>query len=303
VINPAISMLLVVGLFVWMLFHPKSTTPAKIFFLIVAVLVFGPISVAVMDAEAAAFPLKLDYHLYRIDEALGISAFVIASFFSRMQRDVLFVVYETLGYWMIVWYALNLSLKDGRPRKLLKSYAIGYGLAPLFYLVVPACGPRHAFGAAFPFGHPAVSVTLTKLAFWPNAIPSLHIATAILLVYFAGSNRYLRLFAWFYLAGTAAATLAFEHYLIDLVVGVPYAYFAIRLAEGDLEAAVRNLVLVLGWLVSIRFATPLLIEYPLVLQLLVFVTISTAPWGHSRNIADSTTTDLPESVEAAEAGS
>ena len=273
---PPVGMLLVVGLFVSMLFRPQSSAPVKIFLLIVGVMLFGPLSVAVMDAEAAAFPWKFDYYLYLIDQGLGISAFSIARHFSPWLRDVLFVVYETLGYWMILWYALSLNRRDGRPRPLLKSYLISYGLAPLFYLIVPACGPRHAFGAAFPLGTPEVAAVPVKLAFWPNAIPSLHFATAILFVYFAGRSRLLQCFAWAYLLGTAAATLAFEHYLIDLIIAVPYACFAIRLAEGRFKPAFRNLALVLVWLVSIRFATPLLVKSPPLLPLLVLATVVTA---------------------------
>jgi hypothetical protein len=185
---------------------------------------------------------------------------------------------------MILWYALHLNLRDGQPKPLLKSYLISYGLAPLFYLLVPACGPRHAFGAAFPMGLPEVAAIPVKLAFWPNAIPSLHFATALLFVYFAGRNRLLRCIAWAYLAGTAAATLAFEHYLIDLVVAVPYAFFAIRLAESRFAPALRNLAVVLAWLVSIRFATPLLVESPLILQLMALATVSTAAFGNNLTV-------------------
>src|SRR5439155_25160554 len=138
------------------------------------------------------------------------------------------------------WYGLNL-LKGGKPKALLFSYVISYGLAPLFYLAVPACGPRHAFGSIFPIGNPEVAIAPVRLAFWPNAIPSLHLATAVLLIHFAGRSRVMRGFAWVYLAGTAAATIALEHYVIDLVVGVPFAYFAIWVAERDYRRALANL--------------------------------------------------------------
>jgi hypothetical protein len=272
-LSPPIAMLAVVGLFAWMLFRPKSTAPAKIFLFILAVLLFGPVSIAVMDAENAAFPFKFDFHLFLLDRTVGISAFSIARHFSARLRDVLFVAYETLGYWMIVWYGLNLALKHGKPKQFATACAIAYGLAPLFYLAVPACGPRHAFGAVFPMGSPEVAAVPVRLVYWPNAIPSLHLATAILLVYFAARQPILRCFSWVYLASTVASTLAFEHYLIDLVVAVPYAYFAVRAAEGRFRESLRNMAVVLVWLGAIRFATPQIIHFPVLLRLLSLATI------------------------------
>jgi len=276
-VSPPLAMLIVVGLFSWMLFRPSATAPAKIFLLIVVVMIFGPVSVAVMNAEAATYPLKFDRHLFLIDRGLGLSAFWVARHLSEPVRGILFIVYETLGYWMIIWYGLNLAIEKGRPRQILVAYAVSYGLAPIFYLIVPACGPRHAFPALFPFGNPDVPSTLMPLSNWPNAIPSLHMATAVLLVYFSLENRWMRLFAWPYLLGTMAATLAFEHYVIDLVVGVPYACFAINLAEKRFGLAGYNLAVVLLWLAAIRFATPLLVLYPPLLMACALATVILTP--------------------------
>jgi hypothetical protein len=265
-VNPALSMLIVVGLFVCILLRPSSTTPGKIVLLIVVMIMFGPISVAVMDAENAAFPWKFDHFLQLLDNTLGISAFSIARSFTTWQRSILFVIYETLGYWMIVWYALNQRFAGGQPRQLLNSYGLSYGLAPLFYLMVPACGPRHAFGSVFPAGVPLITATPVQLDYWPNAIPSLHLTSAILLVHFSGGNSFWRRLACLYLAGTAAATLAFEHYLIDLIVAVPYAYFVICFSKGNRKLGLFHLTAVLGWLLSIRFGTALLIQAPALLK-------------------------------------
>jgi hypothetical protein len=275
-VSPPIAMLFVVGLFVWMLFRPKSTAPVKIFLFIAATLAFGPLSIRVMDWENAAFPLKFDNHLFLIDRAIGVSAFSVARYLSTEMRSFLFVVYETLGYWMIAWYGLNLALKRGRPNHTAIAFAVAYALAPVFYLAVPACGPRHAFGDVFPIGNPEVGAVLTPLHYWPNAIPSLHMATAILLVYFSAGSRAMRAFAWTYLAGTVLATLAFEHYLIDLVVAVPYALFVIAIVEGRWRGAARKLGVVAGWLITIRFATPLLVQIPLAVPMLCLATVALA---------------------------
>jgi hypothetical protein len=101
-------------------------------------------------------------------------------------------------------------------------------------------------------------------------------ATAILLVYFSAGSRAMRAFGWAYLAGTVLATLAFEHYLIDLVVAVPYALFVIAAAEGRWRDAARKLAVVAGWLVTIRFATPLLVQIPLAVPVMCLATIALA---------------------------
>jgi len=279
IISPVVMMLAVVALFAWMAVRPRTTAPLKILGLIAVSALFGYGSRFVMDAEAAATPWKLDYLLYCIDNAVGISAFSVARHLSPRACDLLFVVYQTLGHLMIVWYALNLQVRNGRPRHLVLSYSIAYGLAPLFYLLAPAYGPRHAFGALFPGGNPAVAPAPVLLAGWPNAMPSLHCATAILFVYFSGGNRFLRCFAWAYLAGTVAATLAFEHYFIDLVVAIPYTCFVVCAAAGKFRPALRHLVVVLAWLAALRFASPSMIAHPLALRLLVLATVGAGVWA------------------------
>jgi PAP2 superfamily len=177
---------------------------------------------------------------------------------------------------MIFWYIVNLNMRRGKPGKLLIAYLFNFLVGPCLYLIVPARGPRHAFGAAFPALNPDVAPVLVRLSGWPNAMPSLHVSTALLLVLFAGRNRVLRCVGWAYLAGTVAATLAFEHYLIDLIVAVPFACFAALSSLGKIRQALGNLAIVLGWLLAIRLATPALITYPSVLRLVLFATIGFA---------------------------
>src|SRR2546427_1939208 len=212
-----VGMLCLLFLCVWMLCQPQSDKAPKILLLVMTILVFGPVSDAFMALESARSPLKFDYSLYLVDKSLGLSAFLLARLFTEWQRSILYVVYQSLVYVMIFWYGLWLIRKHGRSGKLLMAYAVTFLAGPCLYMIVPARGPRHAFGSIFPWGDPDVAPVLVRLSGWPNAIPSLHVATALLFVLFADENRVLRCFAWIYLAGTVAATLAFEHYLIDLI--------------------------------------------------------------------------------------
>ncbi len=275
--NPGVAgMLGLFGLCAWMVFHPRSDDAPKILLFIMATLLFGPVSEAIMNAEAAGTPLKFNYFLYVVDQNLGISAFSVARLFTEWQRSILYLVYQSLFYVVILWYVLNLKIRGGRPDGLLMAYAVTFLIGPVLYLIVPASGPRQAFGNAFPMGHPDVSPVLVRLGGWPNAIPSLHLSTALLFVLFSGSGRAVRSIAWIYLAGTAAATLAFEHYLIDLIVGVPFACFAALAAEGKTRPSLSNLAMVLAWLIAIRFATPAMVAYPVLLRILACATVGLA---------------------------
>jgi hypothetical protein len=266
----------IIGLFIWMAFRPYATAPWKVLALIVF-FAAEPLSNGVMNAEKHAFPLKYDYFLQALDQTLGLTAFMVARHLAEWHKAVLFAIYQSLSLAMIAWYTLHLILKNGNPRQLLYSYLLTYFLGPSLYLIVPACGPRHAFGVAFPWGQPSVGLMLTPLNYWPNAMPSLHVATALLLLFFSARNAVLRAVAWVYLAGTILGTLAFEHYVIDLVVAVPYACFAFTAARSRFKAAMAYLGLVLAWLLLIRTETPVMIAHPLVLRVAALATICAVP--------------------------
>ncbi|MEO8657964.1 MAG: phosphatase PAP2 family protein [Bryobacteraceae bacterium] len=277
--NPGIAgVLSLFALCLWMHFRPRTEIAPRLFLLTIAVLLFGPLSEWVMEAESQGTPLKFDYFLYLIDRGLGLSAFVVARLFNDWQRTALYCVYQSLVFVMFAQYWLHLYVDRSRAARLLTSYGITFFTGPIVYLIVPGRGPRHAFGAMFPFGTPDVQPALVQLSGWPNAIPSLHVSTALLFVMLVANRKWLRAFAWLYLVGTVGATLAFEHYVIDLVVAVPFACFATLAAKGQLRWAAANFGMVLGWLVAIRFFTPYLLISPFLLKLLACGTIVAAVW-------------------------
>jgi PAP2 superfamily len=156
---------------------------------------------------------------------------------------------------------------------LLYAYLIAFLVGGCLYGIVPAMGPRYAFGSLFPMGYPNVAPLPAQLDGNPNAMPSLHVATALLLVLFTGRNRWLLSLSLFFLAGTVAATLAFEHYVVDLVVAVPFACFVVEAAYGRVNPAMKYLGVVLVWLGLIRLASPELIRYPWALRFLTLFTL------------------------------
>ncbi len=106
--------------------------------------------------------------------------------------------------------------------------ALGYSL----YFIAPVCGPLYLLGENFPLNPPSLAQTLSNphlpLA-WPdyprNGIPSLHMSWALSLafmsVYLGGAAR---LWAGVTLVLTFCATLALgEHYVIDLIIALPFS--------------------------------------------------------------------------------
>jgi hypothetical protein len=263
----------IVGLFVWLVFRPFATAPWKILGVFGLFLAVQPLPLIVLTAADRAHPLKYDYVLQSLDQGLGITAFQVARLFSAAGSARLLIVYELLTTAMIVWYGIHLVMRNGESRQLLWSYLILFLVGGTLYGIVPALGPRHVFGAAFPSGTVNATPVLVPLDGYPNAMPSLHVATAFLLVLFTLRDRWLLATSSIFFALTVAATLALEHYVVDLVVAVPFACFAANLARRKLGSAAGYLTLVLVWLLLIRLASPELIRHPWSLRILALFSV------------------------------
>lgn len=274
--SPVVWFAAVAALLIWMAASPASKQPRKIL-LLIAVLAFEPLCDRVIHAEDKLTPLKYDYYLQAIDHALGFTAFQAARAVQGL-RGPLFVAYQSLTLFMVIWYALNLMAKGGRPRQLLWAYVALFTVCPALYLIVPAAGPRHAFRNAFPFADQYPPIERVSLSGFPNAIPSLHIAAAFALLYFAGDVKTWRAVAAAFLTLTALATLAFEHYVIDLVVGAAFSVCAVLAAGGRWQRSAAWFALVLAWLVTIRYATPWLVEHAWVLRAWAAATAIACAW-------------------------
>jgi hypothetical protein len=146
------------------------------------------------------------------------------------------------------------------------------------YQLLPAAGPVHVFHG-FPNGLPAqVSLTAEPLPWIPrNAIPSLHTAWA-LLVYWAVAkySRPVRWAAAVFVLLTLLATLGFgEHYLIDLVVAVPFAVAVQAFCARHWVQSGVCLAGTLAWLIYLRFGLPH--AAPSVATTWILTAISVAP--------------------------
>lgn len=167
-----------------------------------------------------------DFYLYNFDAGYGFQAsYVMHRLLIRSVVPFLIslVVYSALPLAIAVVY---LVLPGGVKTKM----ALAAGLAGIigsgFYRILPASGPVYIPEAHFPQLEPILPIATAKATGPLNAIPSLHTVWALLLLLFSkGHSRRMTQFAWFWLVFTVCSTLGFgQHYLIDLVVAVPFAF-------------------------------------------------------------------------------
>ncbi len=126
----------------------------------------------------------------------------------------------------------------------------------ILYQVCPAEGSVYSFGTRFPDhlpdGH-AISLAPYLSAGIHNAIPSMHMAWALLILWSALELGPLALAIAASLVGfTVLATLGSgEHYLVDLVVSVPLAFAVWNVFRRDKLRVAVGLGLTCAWLRSV----------------------------------------------------
>jgi hypothetical protein len=246
----------------------------------VGILLFVFASILALNLTIWASLRVLDYYIYVFDGSLGFQpSFLLGSFCLR---------YRLLGEGArVVYCALPLPiavvcagyLKSRSPWRPLLILGTAGLLGYLLYFLFPAVGPLYVAGSTFPnLPHPFS--TLREIHPHPimlavpaprNAVPSLHMAWAILLCFnscsFSKTSRGLLLV---YVVLTAMATLGTgEHYLADLAVAVPFS-----VAVQAIWTPTRTRYLVLGWTTGLTFIWLLLLRYGTV----VFLESPAIPW-------------------------
>jgi hypothetical protein len=189
----------------------------------------------------------------------------------------------------------------------------------LCYNMLPACGPVHLFGAAFPW-NPLSTADAMQLDVVPvlmkgarNAIPSLHM-TWVLLVWWnsRGLARWVRAIAMLFVVLTVLATLGTgEHYFIDLVVAFPFSLmvqalcsYSMPLREGERRSAnLFGTFATLIWLALLSFSVKIFWSSPLVPWTMIVTTIAGSIYFWQRLLRAGTQEELaPAKVAAAGAG-
>lgn len=231
---------------------------------------------SLLDFTERLHPKTFDLFLYSFDSSLRVpTSFLIGQFLWTFPwlRAICLLFYIALPLPLALVYAAK--LRQARPNALavMIAFLVTGPIGVIFYNVMPACGPVHLFGAAFPF-HPLSTADAMRLAVVPvviagarNAIPSLHM-TWVLLIWWnsKGLALWVRAIALAFVWFTVLATLGTgEHYLIDLVVAFPFSlmvqglcWYSLPFTGGPRRAAfLFGTFVTLAWLSLLSFATKL----------------------------------------------
>ncbi|WP_139140366.1 phosphatase PAP2 family protein [Variovorax boronicumulans] len=214
----------------------KEKTGTSYFYLVI---ILGLLSVATnsgLHSNKILYPATWDYFVYRIDFAYGgvaNSAAIIFDALPPFLQAATNTVYGVLIFGLYGVLALAIRQNDVARLNVWAALAIPFALAFVFYSFLPLSGPVYAFfSGEFPHQMPLIgAVTAAQVVIPPayrNGMPSMHFTGALLVWMLSVGlrNRLAVGMSIVLVLGTAWATLALgEHYLLDLVVALPYAAF------------------------------------------------------------------------------
>ena len=235
-ITPFLSFMLFVVLFgcicVYWLLTPKDRARAETMLSVsIFAQVVGCAIPPFLNWLATLTPVRYDSYAAKFDELLG-SPDASLRMFTETHRGFYALLLDGYGLMipgvMIAFCYLLYVTSKTEALSFLSSVAMSAFLALPFYLVFPVSGPHYS--ASLPTAP-------------PNGVPSIHMATALLIFWALRKTRCAGLGLAFALL-TMLATLGLgEHYLIDLILAVPYSALIMYLNESPAEqiSALRSL--------------------------------------------------------------
>lgn len=224
----------------------RPQRPKALFILAVGLLV--PVGQQVSEAFQYFTTSQLatfDHRAYLVDLSIGFAPVgLVLSTYERLPEllqalvsGAVNAVYTTMLLMMAVTFALQLRRGSARWLLTMTAFILSGMAGAAIYQLFPVAGPVYAF-AAFPDLPAAAGLTSSASPLDPqfvrNGMPSLHATSAFLIVMNAtGLAAGFRRVACAFAALTLLATLLKgEHYLIDLVVAVPFSVAVQSLAQG-----------------------------------------------------------------------
>jgi hypothetical protein len=228
----------------------------------------------------------------RVEAAYGAQpSFVVARALAAVTplRTLAAIAYLLLPLGLAIVHAARRSRDpDGPPVVLLSFFLIAVAGYPIYYLF-PLVGPAAFFAPEFPPAALDLGSLPAEAMEWTrqdprNCMPSLHTAWALALALETrGLGRGLRAMgvAWFVLVETATLALG-EHYLVDLVIALPFAVaidgWASSKAPTSLRAAWVAIALaqLAAWLAALRFGWAWLAAQPIALWAATAATVALA---------------------------
>jgi hypothetical protein len=274
----------------------QDATLPPLLFLLLGYFGSGPL---VMTARL--HPKTLDWFLYSFDQSLGTQLsfrFGQVVLPSHLLTRAILGVYYVLPIAIMFTYARQLVRDRNLAMMAFLAFVIAGPLGVVFYNLVPAGGPANLFGAKFPFD-PLTTEQLRRIPMAAltiagprNAFPSLHLAWALLIYWYAeGLSRWTKVVFFLFILGTVCATLALgEHYFIDLVTAFPFALMiqaacALNLPFSDVRRLVPltfGALMMVAWMVLLRWGLPLVWINPIVPWTLIAGTLASTHWLQAR---------------------
>ena len=244
-------------------------------------------------------PKTDDAWLYAFDGSLGFQpSFLMGRIMlgSIILARSAFLTYLSLPFAMAVVCAWQVPVAARRVSWHMLTVLLLAGIAGfILYNVVPGTGPIFAFGRDFPSNSlpykDLSTFVLQKIAL-PldiprNAMPSLHVGWVVLLWWNSrGFPRALRAAILIYICLTVVATLGGgQHYLVDLVVSLPFvlavqaaASYGLPNTTRRITALAAGLGFTMAWLLLVRFGVSLVLKSPIIPWTLLLATIWITFW-------------------------
>jgi hypothetical protein len=235
-----------------------------------------------------------DAFLLAFDGSLGFQpSFVLGRFLPAGSKlwSLTAIAYYVLPLVVCILYASHLASEragDRQPVPILALFLSLILVGFLQYGIYPAVGPRPAFGDLYPWNPPS----LARIAIQPmtvpdaprNCMPSLHMAGALAIWWNSRFwPQWARLLTFFFVCVTIFSTLALgEHYLVDLVVAVPFtlifqAAWTVSVPIADSvrrSTVVVATILTAGWFGMLRYGLRLFLISPAISWGLIFITVA-----------------------------
>lgn len=242
---------------------------------------FGTLTSVLLAATVSG--VTYDNLLYAFDGALGFQPdFWAGRVILQIPGMSVFArfLYEALPLFLATAYVME-ERRGGCAARNMIAFLVLLGLCgAICFRLFPAVGSVYLYPESFPFNPPELSsislvpqsVTVTAPR---NCMPSLHCAWAIAFLW--TSRRFSRIMRWVFtplVAIMLLQTLEY-HYLVDMIVAVPFTLAIYALTRTAVPWAARErwgslvfgITLVLAWLLALRWFTP------------VFLVSEVIPWG------------------------
>ena len=248
-----------------------------------------------LDITEKLHPKTFDLFLISFDSSLRVQfSFLMGQAFWTWPwlRFFCLVIYIALPLPLALVYAAHLRGKKEKSFAVMLAFLVTGPLGVLCYNMVPAIGPAHFFGSAFPF-HPLSTADAMRIHVIPilttgprNAMPSLHLAWVLLVWWNSrGLARWIRAIAMMFVILTAMATIGTgEHYFVDLVVAFPFSLmvqamcsYSLPFRSGERKTAfLFGTFVTLIWLALLSFSTAIFWSSPIVPWAMVIATVSSS---------------------------